>query len=466
MRTLGLLALSTLSAAAGTSSPRAIQQVTFSRDVLPILQNRCQVCHRPGEAGPMSFLTYKDTRPWAKAIREAVLLKKMPPWNADPRYGKFLNDWSLTQREIDTLAAWADGGAREGDPKDAPKAREFLEGWTAGKPDMVFEMPLEFAVPAAGTIDYQHFLIPTRFTEDRWVEVAQLRAGNRSVVHHAVVFVRPPQSNWLREAKPGEPFVPNNWQRGKTIYDEILDVYVPGGLPQILKPGRAKLIKAGSDIIIQMHYTANGKAATDRSRIGLTFAKQPPTERVFTLGVMNGRFVIPPGDPDYRADAKMRLQESTNVLSMAPHMHLRGKSFEFLATYPDGRTETLLSVPHYSFNWQLNYIPAQPIPLLPGTLIQCTARWDNSPNNPNNPDASAEVRWGDQSWQEMLVGFMDVTLDPKMDPIDLFRPKKTGAPGFNSPGPSASAGSAARSGSAPTAALPGSYFPPRAAGRP
>lgn len=428
MKTLGIFLLSATIATAGVSAAGWGKQVTFTKDVLPILQNRCQVCHRPGEAGPMPFLTYRDTRPWAKAIREAVLLKKMPPWNADPHYGKFLNDWSLSQREIDTIAAWADGGAREGDPRDAPKPKEFVEGWTAGNPDIVFEMPQEFAVPASGSIEYQHFIIPTNFTEDKWMQVAELRAGNRAVVHHAVVFARPPESKWLRDAKPGEPFVPQNWQQGRTIHDEILDVYVPGGLPQILKPGQAKLIKAGSDIIIQMHYTANGKAALDRSRLGLTFAKQPPAQRIFTLGVVNGRFVIPPGDPDYRADAKMRFQESTTVLRLEPHMHLRGKSFEFFATYPDGRTETLLSVPHYSFNWQLSYIPEKPIPLPAGTLIQCTARWDNSPNNPNNPDPSAEVRWGDQSWQEMLVGFMDVTLDPKMDPIDLFRPKKAAAP--------------------------------------
>ena len=254
---------------------------TFYKDVLPILQNHCQTCHRPGEAAPMSLLTYKDARPWAKAMREAVLLKKMPPWYADPHYGKFHNDRSLPQRDIDTLVAWAESGAAEGDAKDAPPPAEFPEGWSAGTPDLVLEMPEEFHIPASGTIPYQHFVIPTHFTEAKWVRIAELRPGNRALVHHALIFVRPPGSRYMADAKPGEAFVPKqDWRVGRTPYDEFLDIYVPGVTPQVLPPNEAKLIQPGSDLIFQVHYTANGKPGVDRSKIGLTFAKEPPRNRV------------------------------------------------------------------------------------------------------------------------------------------------------------------------------------------
>jgi hypothetical protein len=405
-------------------------QVTFYRDVLPVLRKNCQRCHRPGEAAPMSFLTYKDTRPWAKAMREAVLLKKMPPWYADPQIGSFLNDRSLMKQEIDTLVAWAESGALEGDPKDAPTPASFPEGWSAGVPDLVLEMPQEFSVPASGTIPYQHFVIPTGFQEDRWVRIAELRPGSRAHVHHALIFVRPPGSKYMLDAKPGEPFVPKaDWRIGRSIYDEFLDIYVPGVTPQVLKPDQAKLIKAGSDLIFQVHYTANGKPAVDRSKIGLTFTKKPPAERVYTLAVATDRFVIPPGDADHKVESKMVLQEKATVVSMNPHMHLRGKSFEYRVVLPSGEARTLLRVPKYLFNWQMPYILDKPLALPVGTRIECTAYFDNSPNNPNNPDPTKEVRWGDQSWEEMMVGFMDVAFDPRLDPIQLFRSNKPASGG-------------------------------------
>ena len=403
---------------------------TFYKDVLPILQNHCQTCHRPGEAAPMSLLTYKDARPWAKAMREAVLLKKMPPWYADPRYGKFHNDRSLPQRDIDTLVAWAESGAAEGDAKDAPPRAEFPEGWSAGTPDLVLEMPEEFHIPASGTIPYQHFVIPTHFTEAKWVRIAELRPGNRALVHHALIFVRPPGSRYMADAKPGEAFVPKqDWRVGRTPYDEFLDIYVPGVTPQILPPNEAKLIQPGSDLIFQVHYTANGKPGVDRSKIGLTFAKEPPRNRVYTLAVATDKFVLPPGAPDTEVESKFVLQTGATLISMNPHMHLRGKSFEYRIVLPGGETETLLRVPHYLFAWQMPYILEKPLPLPKGTRIECTAHFDNSPNNPLNPDPSAEVRWGDQSWEEMMVGFMDIAFDSKMDLLDLFRPAKRASGG-------------------------------------
>jgi|SRR5579863_76245 len=420
-----VLSVFTSAVAFGFSAPP-----TFYKDVMPILQKNCQGCHRPGEAAPMSFLTYKDARPWAKAMREAVLLKKMPPWYADPHYGKFRNDRSLAQKDIDALVAWADGGAAAGDAADASTPLEFPEGWGAGKPDLVLEMPQEFHIPASGTIPYQHFVLPTGFQEDKWVRIAELRPGNRAVVHHALIFVRPPGSKYMVEAKPGEPFVAKqDWRIGRSPYDEFLDIYVPGVTPQILKPGEAKLIKAGSDLIFQIHYTTNGKPAVDRSKIGLTFASEPPVKRVYTLAVATDKFVIPPGAPDVEVESKFVLQSDVTVVSMNPHMHLRGKSFEYRVVLPTGEPETLLRVPHYLFAWQMPYILAQPLVLPKGTRIECTAHFDNSPNNPLNPDPSAEVRWGDQSWEEMMVGFMDVAFDAHLDPIDLFRPRRPASGG-------------------------------------
>jgi hypothetical protein len=401
---------------------------TFNKDVLPILQRNCQTCHRPGEVGPMSFLTYKEARPWAKSIREAVMSRKMPPWFADPAHGKFSNDRRLADADVKTIAAWADAGAPEGNPKDAPKPIAFTEGWNIGKPDLILEMPQEYRVKASGTIEYQYFVVPTGFTEDKWVEVVELRPSNRAVVHHAVVFVRSPNSRWMRDVKPGEAVEGNRGERGQSQLDELFDFHVPGAVPHRLAPGQAKLIPAGSDFIFQMHYTANGNEATDRSRIGLVFAKEPPKERVFSMLLPNRSFVIPAGAANHPVDLKFTLQSDVKLVSMFPHMHLRGKAFEIRATVPGGETKTLLSVPGYRFDWQLQYYLAEQLQLPAGTRFDLSARYDNSPNNSFNPDATKEVRWGDQSWEEMMVAVLDVAIDTKMNPLDLYRPRPRPGP--------------------------------------
>jgi hypothetical protein len=402
--------------------------VTFTKDVVPVLQKNCQGCHRPGEAAPFSLLTYEQARPWAKAMKEAVLLKKMPPWFADPHYGKFSNDRSLSQKEIDTLAAWADAGAPQGDPKDLPPPVKFVEGWRIPTPDVVFEMQRNFEIPATGTIDYQYIVVPTGFREDKWVQLAEARPGNRVLVHHIIAFIREPDSKWLKDAKPGVPFVPKKHEDGKDDDDdglgEFLVGYAPGTLPEVLAPGQAKLVKAGSDVVFQMHYTANGKSGTDRSKVGFVFAKEPPRQRVFTLASANGKFKIPPGDGNHRVDSSFELGTDVTLTAMLPHMHLRGKDFEYRVIYPTGETETILRVPNYSFSWQLSYYPVKPIVLPKGTKIDCTAHFDNSPNNPANPDATKEVAYGDQSWEEMMIGFFNVAFDAKMPLKNLFPEKK------------------------------------------
>jgi len=378
----------------------------------------------------MPLLTYKQVRPWASAIREAVALRKMPPWFADPHYGKWSNDRSLARSDIDTIARWVDSGAPEGDAKDAPIPVRFTDGWNISTPDMVLEMPAEFPVPATGTIDYQYILVPGKFTEDKWVRMAEVRPGNRAVVHHVIAFVRPPGSKWMKDAQPGVPFVPQG--KGEGGQGEFLVGFAPGVVPQIMEPGQARLIQAGSDIILQMHYTADGKAATDRTRIGLVFAAEPPRERIYTLAASTNKFAIPAGDPNYRVDSRFELGRDARIVAFLPHMHLRGKDFEYRVRYPDGRVETLLKVPQYSLSWQLSYFPKGDLVLPAGAVMECTAHYDNSANNPNNPDPAKVVRQGDQSWEEMMIGFFDVAIDPGTDPKKLIlrRPDHGPAPGL------------------------------------
>jgi hypothetical protein len=401
----------------------------FYKDVLPIIQEKCQGCHRPGEIAPMSFMSYKDTRPWAKAIKTAVVTRKMPPWFADPHYGKFANDRSLSQTEIDTLSAWADSGAKEGGAKDAPAPKRWVQGWNIAQPDRVIDLPVEIKVPAKGEVDYQYILVPLNLTGDAWVQMAEVRPSVPTVVHHAVVFVREPESKWLRgEIEEGKPWTaPPNRRTAETFGggSDILTVYTPGMIPDVWKPGLAKKIRAGSDLIFQMHYTANGKEAVDRTKIGLVFSKQPPSKRVLSVAAVNTGFVIPPGDPDYKVTAVAPHPNEAELLSLFPHMHLRGKAFEYRLVQPTGESETILRVPRYDFNWQLSYKLEKPLKLVPGSKIECTAWYDNSSNNPANPDPKASVKWGEQSWEEMMIGFYDIAVDAGYDRRTFYNRKRS-----------------------------------------
>lgn len=430
---LGLVASGLLGAA---SKPAP---VSFYKDVLPVLQKNCQGCHRTGEAAPMSFTSYQTVRPWAKAIREAVLAKRMPPWfaSAEDR-GKFHNERTLSSEEIAKISAWVDAGAPEGDRKDAPPPVAFTEGWNIGTPDKVVAMPAAFPVPASGTIEYTYIVMPLNLAQDTWIQAAEVRPGNRAVVHHVIAFLREPGSKWMADAKYGEPFVPKPQKRNARNANqenseaggpgtELLVGYAPGLEAQMWLPGQAKLIKAGTDVVFQMHYTANGTAATDQTRIGLVFAKQPPKERVMTVAAMNPRFAIPPGAANHRVDSQFTLQADTRLVGLMPHMHLRGKSFEYFAVYPTGEKERLLTVPRYDFNWQLFYYLKEPRVFPKGTRIECIAHFDNSANNKFNPDPSKEVRWGDQSWEEMMIGWLDVAFPADMNPLKLYQSDKPAA---------------------------------------
>ena len=422
-----LLLWCSLSSAADPST----RLVTFHRDVLPILQKRCQECHRPGEIGPMSLLTYRDARPWAKAMKDAVLPRKMPPWFADPKVGKFRNDSTLAPAEITAIAAWADSGAMEGDPQHAPPPRDFFEGWRIGRPELVVEMPEAYQVPASGTVEYTYVIVPSGFTADRWIERAEIRPGNRAVMHHSSVWIRPQASRWLHGYPLGRAFVPAEQTRrdparllastfaGITPLDEALVGYAPGRPPVRLLPGQASLVPAHADFVFQLHYTPNGKPATDRSRLGLIFASRPPLERVFRGGISNDALVIPPGAANHPVSGAMTVNADCKLISLRPHMHLRGKSMEFRAVYPSGEKELLLRVPRYSFNWQFDYVFEHPKLLPKGARIEVVGVFDNSPNNPSNPDPQAEVRWGDQTWEEMMTGQFEIAIDARANRLDV-----------------------------------------------
>ncbi len=415
------------SAVALSQAAPAPPVVTFTRDIAPILQNRCQTCHRPGEIGPFSLLTYEQARPWAKAIKASVIQRKMPPWFADPHFGKFANDSSLPQNEIDSLVRWVDSGAPQGDPADMPPPRKFADGWTISQPDSVIQIPTPYQIPASGTIEYQYILIPAPFKTDRWVQAVEARPTDRTRVHHIIAFIREPGSDWLKDARPGIPFVPEKPKAGESQDDSALPSdflvgYAPGQPPEQFLPGQAKLIRAGSDIIIQVHYTTNGKPGVDQSRIGLVFAKEPPAQRVYTVSAVNGSFHIPAGDPNYRVDADFDIRTDVTLYGLHPHMHGRGKDFEYRVKFPNGDTRTLLSVPRYKSAWQLWYNLDEPLALPKGTKIECTAHFDNSPNNPDNPDPTKEVVWGDQTWDEMMVGFLNLVFDARTPVEALFPP--------------------------------------------
>ncbi len=398
---------------------------TFYKDVLPILQMHCQNCHRPGEIGPMPLMTYEQARRWSRAIQQAVETKKMPPWFADPRFGHFANDPSLSAEEIGTLARWTEENAPAGNPGDAPPARQWTTGWNIPIPDAVVRMPKPVLLPARGDVEYTYEIVPTNFTEDKWVQTSEIRPLRRENVHHAVVYVRPPDSQWLRHAPVGVPFTASTLGNEQDRRDagfttsDILLVYAPGSSPDQWPQGMAKFVPRGSDLVFQMHYVTRGHEVADQTSIGLIFAKQAPKQRVLTLQLTNSRFVIPPGVDDYRVEVHGSLPNDALLLSFFPHMHLRGKRFEYNLVNSDRRTETLLRV-NYDFYWQLSYRMASPRLLKAGTELQAVATYDNSPRNPHNPDPDAAVHWGDQTYDEMMVGFFDIAVPADLDKSHYF----------------------------------------------
>jgi len=383
--------------AANTKQP---QNVTYARHVSRILQQHCQECHRPGEIGPMALLTAADARAWAQTIREVVVEERMPPWYAHAEPGRFSNERGLSSAEKNTLLAWVDQGCPEGDPGDLPPPREFPQGWRIGQPDAVFEMPAEYAVPERGVLPYIKFTVDPGFTEDVWVQAAECQPGNRAVVHHILVYIQ---------------------AAGKPIYAEdgtaaMLAGWAPGDMPAIYPPGTAKRVPKGAKLVFEVHYTPNGLPQTDRSRVGVTFAGKPPVHEVQCNILANMGLVVPARAARHEARFNFTFRDDARILSFMPHMHLRGTSAKYVATFPDGRQETLLAVPDYNFNWQSVYRFKEPLLAPKGTRITWIGTWDNSADNPRNPDPERDVRWGLQTWDEMQNGWMEFVWDKPADP--------------------------------------------------
>lgn len=402
----------------------------FYRDVFPILQQHCQSCHRPGEIAPFPLETYQQVKGWAGAITADVVSRKMPPWFADPCCGRFSNDPSLSMSEIETIKNWVAAGAPAGYPHDAPQPPHWTAGWNISKPDLEITMPAPVKLPASGDVEYTYEIVPTNFTEGKWVRMSELRPSARDHVHHAVVYIRPPESNWLRGAPVGVPFTASTLRDPHLMHDahsttsDLLLVYAPGSAPENWPEGMAKYIPAHSDLVFQMHYTTNGHPASDQSSLGLVFAKVPPAKRVLTLQLANEHdtIPIPPNADNYRVEVHGTLPNDALLLSFFPHMHLRGKKFEYNIVHPDGTRETLLRV-NYDFYWQLSYILAEPRLLKAGTELEAIAWYDNSKNNAHNPDPNSPVQWGDQTYNEMMVGFFDVAVPADMDKEKFFMRK-------------------------------------------
>ena len=380
--------------------------LTYSRDVAPILRRRCADCHRPGQVGPFPLLTYREAARWAGAIADAVEEARMPPWFADPRFGRFANDPRLTDREKRIIIGWAESGAPEGNPDDLPPPASFPEGWRIPEPDVVVSMAEPFPVPAGGTVDYQAFEVDPGFRVDTWVRAAEIRPGNRKVVHHCNVFLKAPGSR-------------GDIDTAGELGSYCLAAMTPGSPPMVLPDGMAKRIPAGWRLVFVVHYSPVGTPQSDRTSIGLVLADPAKVRKeVATNLLFDPDLRIPARASGHRVERTRRFDDDVLLLAMFPHMHLRGKAFRYEAIYPDGREEILLDVPRYDFRWQDRYELAEPKRLPAGTTLRCVAHFDNSSDNPANPDPDAVVRAGKQSWEEMFNGYYDIALADE----DLTRP--------------------------------------------
>jgi mono/diheme cytochrome c family protein len=371
-------------ASAGAQTP------SFAKDVAPIFYSKCVECHRPTMFAPMSLVKFDEARPWAKSIRNRVAGRTMPPWGADPAHGVFKNDPRLSDKEISTILAWVDGGAPKGDDKDMPAMPKFTDGWTIGEPDAVFEMKEAYQIPATGVIEYQYIRIPMNIPEARWLAAIEIKPQARAHVHHVLAYTQP----------AGTPI-----NEGGALGPGNIGGVTPNKPGVVFDPGVGRLLEANSDLILQMHYTTNGEAAVDKTVVGLKFLKEPPAMVQRGGSVIQPRFVIPAGDPNAEVRGSRVLQADTIITSFTPHMHVRGKDMTYTAKYPDGRTEVLLSVPKYDFNWQITYQLKEAKRMPKGTEIEVVAHYDNSPQNKFNPDPTKDVRWGDQTFEEMMIGF-------------------------------------------------------------
>lgn len=427
------IALSALAGAAHSPAAGSERRIrsdsvpTFATDVAPIIYRSCGSCHRPGGIGPFSLLDYDSASKHLKDIGRAVRSGYMPPWHAEAPYGTFMNDRRLAAADKRTIARWIAAGAPLGDATALPPKPVFTDGWEIGKPDVVLAMGEDYDVPAHGTVEYQYFEVPTNFTEDKWVQAIEIRPGAREVVHHVLVFARAPQAALRPAESTGTPgggapaavprpkpvlvFDANNKIDDKPRTDlahpaprnvgSLIGGTAPGTNVLRFPAGTALKIRAGSVLVFQMHYTARGHAMKDRSSVGFIFAPQPPSEQVFATHFFNAQFTLPAGEKNVMVPSTLGFNEGVKVYGLFPHTHLRGVRWQYTLEKPDGTSEVILDVPHYDFNWQTYYLFSTPLQVAGGSRIVAKAWYDNSAENPDNPDPTIAVHWGDQTWEEM-----------------------------------------------------------------
>ncbi len=371
--------------------------VTYHRDIARIMQANCVECHHSGGVGPFALDSYDAVIEHAGMIRKQVERGAMPPWFAAALEGQthspWANDRALSERDRADLLAWLASDRPKGDVADAPKPRQFPSEWSIGKPDAIIAATRPISIKAEGTMPYQHVTVTTNFPEDRWVRGYEILPTERQVVHHVIVTV----FEKGRKVRGG----------GEEGSEGYWAAYVPGNTKQIYPEGFARKLPAGATVSFQIHYTPNGKAVQDTMRMGLLFAKEPPKYVVHTTALPNARLNIPAGAANHIETAQRKLPTDLNAMAWMAHMHVRGKAFKFEAISPDGKTETLLDIPRYDFNWQLRYDYAMPRFLPRGTTIKITAVFDNSSGNPANPDPTKNVRWGQQTYDEMMIGYLE-----------------------------------------------------------
>ncbi|HEX3726068.1 MAG TPA: redoxin domain-containing protein [Pirellulales bacterium] len=437
----------------------AASEVTYSKQIARIFQDHCVECHRPGQIGPFALENYEQAAGWAEMIEEVVRDQRMPPWHPDPKYGHFANDLSLPEPEKELIFKWVAAGAPQGNPKDLPEPKQYAGSWMMpGGPDAVFKMTEEAVdVPAEGTVDYRYYVVDTGFKEDKWVKVAECLPDNRGVVHHMIVFLKPPGTGLFGDGgrsnggqgAAGKPEAGDKEQvadkqeaekpaaeqqrdrgargrrrggGGQASFGQLCG-FAPGTRPYVLPEGMAKLIPAGWQLVFQMHYTPNGSPQKDRSSVGIKFEDPAKVKyRVATANAANPFFLIPPGAPAYEVESQRTYGREVLMLSVFPHMHLRGKDFHYELLYPDGTKETIMNMPRYDFNWQTSYVFSEPKKLPKGTTLHCTAHFDNSAENPANPDPTKPVRWGDQTWEEMMIGWFDIAVPKDTDIKEVLPP--------------------------------------------
>ena len=442
MAGIGLALIGVVLARAPKSLAARSTEPTFAEDVAPILYKNCTTCHRPGGIGPFSLMDYDSAKAKLDDIRDAVSTGLMPPWQAEGSHDVFSNDRRLSSSDKQTILRWIDAGAKPGDLKNLPPRPEYTGKWTMGTPDATFSMPADFTVPASGTVEYQYFQVPTNFTEDKWIQAIEIRPGAREVVHHAIVYAfAPPPPGAAPAAPPSPPAAPpagapattrSGWRYDDPVLipnrawsqvprvtrldslhapprqiGSLLGTETPGNNYVEFPKGAALLVRAGTILTFQMHYTAHGHEMKDRTTVGFRFAKEMPDEQILASNFANGSFTLPAGAKDFAVPAEMTFGEPVRIWGMMPHTHLRGTRWQYKLQKPDSTSEVVLDVPHYDFNWQTYYMFAKPLEVPAGGKITSMAWYDNSAGNRHNPDPTIDVKWGEQTWEEMqYTGFL------------------------------------------------------------